>query len=109
MKTSRVEAFSDGVLAIIITIMVLELRVPDGAELSSLRGLCPVLLSYVLSFVYLGIYWNNHHHMFAVTSHVTVGFCGPICTFCSGSRLCHLSLDGWGRTSLPGHRPPSTA
>jgi len=73
MKTSRVEAFSDGMLAIIITIMVLELRAPEGAELSALRGLWPVLLSYVLSFVYLGIYWNNHHHMLAVTSRVSGG------------------------------------
>jgi uncharacterized membrane protein len=58
------EAFSDGVLAIIITIMVLELKVPHGAELASLSPLLPVFLSYVLSFLYLGIYWNNHHHMF---------------------------------------------
>jgi len=60
---SRVEAFSDGVLAIIITIMVLELRPPHGVALESLRPLVPVFLSYVLSFVYIGIYWNNHHHM----------------------------------------------
>jgi uncharacterized membrane protein len=58
------EAFSDGVLAIIITIMVLEMKVPHGAELTSLRPLIPVLLSYALSFVFLGIYWNNHHHLF---------------------------------------------
>jgi uncharacterized membrane protein len=70
METNRLEAFSDGVLAIIITIMVLEMRAPHGAELSALRGLWPVLLSYVLSFVYLAIYWNNHHHMLAVTSRV---------------------------------------
>ncbi len=57
------EAFSDGVLAIIITIMVLELKVPHGTDLAALRPLLPVFLSYVLSFVYLGIYWNNHHHM----------------------------------------------
>ena len=57
------EAFSDGVLAIIITIMVLELKMPHGAELSDLRPLVPKLLSYVLSFMYVGIYWNNHHHM----------------------------------------------
>jgi uncharacterized membrane protein len=63
MTKGRMEAFSDGVIAIIITIMVLELRVPHGAELSSLRPLAPVFLSYVLSFVYLGIYWNNHHHL----------------------------------------------
>ncbi len=63
MSKGRLEAFSDGVIAIIITIMVLELRVPHGAELDSLRPLVPVLLSYVLSFVFIGIYWNNHHHL----------------------------------------------
>jgi uncharacterized membrane protein len=68
MGKGRLEAFSDGVIAIIITIMVLELKVPGGAALASLTPLAPVLLSYVLSFVYVGIYWNNHHHMLA-TSH----------------------------------------
>ncbi|MGB7923985.1 MAG: TMEM175 family protein [Pyrinomonadaceae bacterium] len=63
MKKGRLEAFSDGVIAIIITIMVLELRVPHGADMEALRPLLPVFLSYVLSFIYLGIYWNNHHHM----------------------------------------------
>jgi uncharacterized membrane protein len=71
MGKGRLEAFSDGVLAIIITIMVLELRVPHGAELAALRPLLPVLLSYVLSFVFLGIYWNNHHHMLLCTHRVT--------------------------------------
>ena len=70
MGTGRLEAFSDGVLAILITIMVLELRVPHGADLASLRPLAPVLASYVLSFVYLGIYWNNHHHMLHATHRV---------------------------------------
>ena len=70
MGKGRLEAFSDGVIAIIITIMVLELRVPHGAELSALRPLVPVLLSYVLSFVYIGIYWNNHHHMLTATHKV---------------------------------------
>jgi len=70
MGKGRVEAFSDGVLAIIITIMVLELRVPHGTDLASLRPLVPVFLSYVLSFVYLGIYWNNHHHMLHATQRV---------------------------------------
>ncbi|HEX6614664.1 MAG TPA: TMEM175 family protein [Gemmatimonadales bacterium] len=69
----RMEAFSDGVLAIIITIMVLELRPPHGVELATLRPLLPVFLSYVLSFVYLGIYWNNHHHLLHVTHRVTGG------------------------------------
>ena len=73
MSTTRLEAFSDGVLAIIITIMVLELRAPHEATWSALKPLWPVILSYVLSFVYLGIYWNNHHHMLHVTRHVTGG------------------------------------
>ncbi len=63
MGKGRLEAFSDGVLAIIITIMVLEIKVPHGADLQAIRPLLPVFLSYVLSFVYVGIYWNNHHHM----------------------------------------------
>ena len=70
MNKGRMEAFSDGVIAIIITIMVLELRVPHGADLPALRPLAPVFLSYVLSFVYLGIYWNNHHHLLHAARHV---------------------------------------
>ncbi|MBK7455624.1 MAG: DUF1211 domain-containing protein [Anaerolineales bacterium] len=64
MSKGRLEAFSDGVLAIIITIMVLELKVPDGADLTALQPLIPVFASYTLSFVFIGIYWNNHHHLF---------------------------------------------
>jgi len=71
MGTNRLEAFSDGVLAIIITIMVLELKVPHDATFDALRHLWPVFGSYVLSFVYVGIYWNNHHHMLHVTQRVT--------------------------------------
>jgi uncharacterized membrane protein len=71
MRTHRLEAFSDGVIAIIITIMVLELTVPEGETLAVLRPLVPKLSSYVLSFVYLGIYWNNHHHMLQATEAVT--------------------------------------
>src|SRR5215203_2032485 len=63
MKKGRLEAFSDGVIAILITILVLELKIPHGTDWESLRPLLPVFLTYVLSFVYLGIYWNNHHHM----------------------------------------------
>ncbi len=70
MKTSRLEAFSDGVLAIIITIMVLELKVPHGHDWESVRGLGPVFATYVMSFVYLGIYWNNHHHLLHVTESI---------------------------------------
>jgi uncharacterized membrane protein len=73
MGKSRLEAFSDGVLAIIITIMVLEMKVPLGADFSALIPLVPIFLSYVLSFVYIGIYWNNHHHMLHTLSQVTGG------------------------------------
>jgi uncharacterized membrane protein len=74
MQKNRLEAFSDGVLAIIITIMVLELKPkPDAAALADLKPLLPIFLSYVLSFIYLGIYWNNHHHMFHATKRVTGG------------------------------------
>jgi TMEM175 potassium channel family protein len=71
MGKNRLEAFSDGVIAIIITIMVLELKVPHGDGIAALLPLVPVLLSYVLSFVYLGIYWNNHHHMLHASQTVT--------------------------------------
>ena len=74
MRTSRLEAFSDGVLAIIITIMVLELHVPHGDDLEALRESTGTgLLTYLLSFVYIGIYWNNHHHMFQLTARITGG------------------------------------
>ena len=71
MKKSRLEAFSDGVLAIIITIMVLELRVPHQATLAALWPLWPTILSYILSFIFIGIYWNNHHHLWQVVEHVS--------------------------------------
>jgi uncharacterized membrane protein len=70
MEKNRLEAFSDGVIAIIITIMVLELKVPRGSDPAALKPLLPVFLSYVLSFLYVGIYWNNHHHMFQLTTSV---------------------------------------
>jgi uncharacterized membrane protein len=70
MQKNRLEAFSDGVLAIIITIMVLELKVPHGADMATLLELTWVFLSYVLSFIYVGIYWNNHHHLFRSAGHV---------------------------------------
>lgn len=73
MPKTRLEAFSDGVLAIIITIMVLELKVPHGENYSALSPLLPVFFSYVLSFVYIGIYWNNHHHMLHAARHVSGG------------------------------------
>ena len=74
MTKTRMEAFSDGVVAIIITIMVLEMKVPHGTDLNSLRPLIPVFLSYVMSFVFVGIYWSNHHHLLQVVQHVS----GPV-------------------------------
>lgn len=74
MNKGRLEAFSDGVVAILITIMVLELHVPEGADWSALRELAPTFWSYVLSFIFLGIYWNNHHHLWQVAQRVN----GPI-------------------------------
>lgn len=73
MGKTRLEAFSDGVIAIIITIMVLELKVPHSDNLEALKDLVPVLMSYVLSFIYVGIYWNNHHHMLHTCNRVTGG------------------------------------
>jgi len=73
MQKNRLEAFSDGVIAIIITIMVLELKVPHGTDLATLKPLLPVFLSYVLSFIYVGIYWNNHHHLLHATHKVSGG------------------------------------
>ena len=70
MTKARLEAFSDGVLAILITIMVLELHVPRGGDLAALEQVAPTLVAYVLSFVYLGIYWNNHHHMLQMTTRI---------------------------------------
>jgi uncharacterized membrane protein len=70
MTRNRMEAFSDGVMAIIITIMVLEMRAPHGGDLAALRPLVPTFLSYVLSFVYVGIYWNNHHHLLQAVQRV---------------------------------------
>lgn len=73
MTPGRMEAFSDGVLAIVITIMVLELPLPDGSSFSSLRVVWPGLLAYVLSYVFIGIYWTNHHHLLKTVDHVTAG------------------------------------
>jgi uncharacterized membrane protein len=84
MNKTRLEAFSDGVLAIIITIMVLEMKVPHGAEWSDLVPLIPVFLSYLMSFVYIGIYWGNHHHLMHATTKVT-----------SGIMLANLNLLFW--------------
>ena len=86
MGKHRLEAFSDGVLAILITILVLELKVPHGTEIAALTPLLPVFLTYVLSFVYLGIYWNNHHHLLQLCSRVTGACCGPTWRCSSGCR-----------------------
>lgn len=74
MHKGRLEAFSDGVIAIILTIMVLEMKVPHGAEFEDLKPIAPVFLSYILSFIYIGIYWNNHHHLLQATQKVS----GPV-------------------------------
>jgi uncharacterized membrane protein len=73
MTKGRMEAFSDGVFAVIITIMVLEMKAPNGASLTALQPVVPVFLSYILSFVYVGIYWNNHHHLLQAAQHVSGG------------------------------------
>src|SRR3954466_16003318 len=73
VSSERIAAFSDGVIAIIITIMVLELRVPHGTDLSALSALVPVFLTYILSFIVVGIYWSNHHHMLLLTERITGG------------------------------------
>ena len=70
MEKGRLEAFSDGVIAIIITSMVLELKITHGTDLAALRPVVPVFLSYVLSFIYIGIYWNNHHHLLQAFDHI---------------------------------------
>ena len=86
MGKDRLAAFSDGVIAILITIMVLELRVPHGADWAALVGLTPSLLTYVMSFVYLAIYWNNHHHLLHTVARVDGLILWQILTCCSGSR-----------------------
>ena len=103
MTKSRLEAFSDGVLAIIITIMVLELsRPPHGAEISALRALLPVFGSYVLSFIYVGIYWSNHHHLLHAVQRVS----GSV-LWANFHLLFWLSLTplNWKNTSEPGSAP----
>ena len=100
MTKGRMEAFSDGVFAVIITIMVLEMKSPKGTGLAALQPLLPVFFSYVLSFVYVGIYWNNHHHLLQAAKHVT----GCI-LWANLHLLFWLSLTrslppGWGRTIL---------
>jgi uncharacterized membrane protein len=90
MGKGRIEAFSDGVIAIIITIMVLEIKVPHDAHWLALQPLIPVFLAYVLSFINVGIYWNNHHHMFHAVKHINGTVLWAILVCCSGSLSCHL-------------------
>ena len=101
MTKGRLEAFSDGVIAIIITIMVLEMKVPHGDRLEELVPLVPTFFSYVLSFIYVGIYWNNHHHMLHAATAVTGAMMWATCTCYSGCRCFRSPPDGWGRTISP--------
>jgi uncharacterized membrane protein len=100
----RLEAFSDGVIAVIITIMVLEMKVPHGTELAALVPLVPVFLSYLLSFIYVGIYWNNHHHMLHAVQHVN-----GRALWANMHLLFWLSLvpfvTGWANENLPASLP----
>ena len=103
MPKGRLEAFSDGVIAILITIMVLELHTPAGTSWHALREELPVLLAYALSFVYLGIYWNNHHHMLAAVSRVTGG-----ALWANLHLLFWLSLIPFSTAWMSEHHFPST-
>lgn len=98
MGKGRLEAFSDGVLAIIITIMVLELKVPHGEDFASLWPLWPIVLSYVLSFVYVGIYWNNHHHLLYVTRRISGRVLWPNLHLLFWLSLIPVSTDWMGET-----------
>ena len=107
MGKTRLEAFSDGVLAIIITIMVLELKVPHGDDLATLKPLLPVFLAYVLSFIYIAIYWNNHHHLMHTVDHVSASILGPILHllfWLSVDSICHR-LDGGEPFFRDAYRP----
>ena len=103
MTKGRLEAFSDGVIAILITIMVLELKVPHEPDLAALRGVLPVLAAYLLSFVFVGIYWNNHHHMLHITTRIN----GKI-LWANLHLLFWLSLVPFG-TAWHGEHPSATA
>jgi TMEM175 potassium channel family protein len=101
MKTTRLEAFSDGVLAIVITIMVLELKKPDSIDLAALRPLIPHFFSYVLSFIYVGIYWNNHHHLFQAAKHVSGGILWANLHLLFWLSLFPFTTDWMGENQLP--------
>ena len=100
MNQRRMEAFSDGVLAVIITVMVLEMKSPRGATLTALSPLIPVFLTYILSFVYVGIYWNNHHHLLHATQRVNGTILWATCTCYSGCRSSLSPPLGWARITL---------
>jgi uncharacterized membrane protein len=99
MNKERLTAFSDGVIAIIITIMVLELKVPHGATLAALTGLVPTFLSYVLSFVFVGIYWNNHHHLLHAARRVNGTILWANMHLLFWLSLIPLRPAGWGKTN----------
>lgn len=106
MIRGRLEAFSDGVLAIILTIMVLDLKVPASSGIEALTPLIPTFLGYTLSFIHVGIYWNNHHHTFQAVRSSTVPCYWRTCICCSGSRWSRSRPIGWGcRTSRCGLSP----
>ena len=105
MTTSRLEAFSDAVIAIIITIMVLELKIPHGVHLRALRPLVPVFLTYVLSFVYLGIYWNNHHHLLQRTESVSGGILWANLHLLFWLSLFPFATGWWGDAPRPAPGP----
>ena len=109
MGKNRLEALSDGMIAIIITIMVLEMKVPHGESIEFLMPLIPVFPSYVLSFVYLAIYWNNHHHMIHTCKKVRGRYYGRIFISCSGCLLYPSLQVGWVRTILGPRHPRCTA
>ena len=109
MGKGRLEAFSDGVLAVAITIMVLELKVPHDAGIAALLALWPVFLSYVLSFIYIGIYWNNHHHMLHATQHVTGGVLWANLHLLFWLSSCRSPPAGWARTTSRRCPPRCTA
>lgn len=103
MKTGRLEAFSDGVLAIIITIMVLEIKVPSGNEFSNLYPLFPKFLSYLLSFIYVGIYWNNHHHLLQAINKVNGGILWANLSLLFSLSLLPFSTAWLGENHFIGH------
>ena len=100
MQKTRLEAFSDGVIAIIITIMVLELKIPHGINLEALVPLLPNFISYILSYIYIGIYWNNHHHLMHTVKQVSAGIFGRISICCSGFHWYLLLPVGWEKIIL---------